>query len=341
MSDRGSETGTSQQKKVAKPRWRTTEYLPEYATGGSETMEKQLLRLHETIKRTFLTYHGCYWADCCFTFETRGTDNQFHRHGHPGPKMKWWPTISEANGLLDYEKFKAYLLNLLPRDSTGKIRVPQCNMKHGVPAPTSPMFRVEESEPEPEPAPVELPVDPVPSKLEALESTVMKITEEKESEKSLIEAQRQTIEALQKENQELKLERETWNERFKGLELVIGSLKTRAVQAESLARTAHSRCDGSRDIENGLLGQIEQLFKEVKSKDSSQDAVSEPEVWLYDQDDASLGKRSQYQLFEAVEDHPKMPHGKVRPSVDEVSRMIGALATKAKLPTKKREIFPK
>ena len=202
------------------------------------------------------------------------------------------------------------------------------------------MFRVEESEPEPEPAPVELPVDPVPSKLEALESTVMKITEEKESEKSVIEALKQTVEALQKENQELKLERETWNERFKGLELVIGSFKTRVVQAESLARTAHSRCDGSRDIENGLLGQIEQLFKEVKSKDSSQDAVSEPEVWLYDQDDARLGKRSQYQLFEAVEDHPRMPHGEVRPSVDQVSRMIGALVTKAKPPAKKREIFP-
>ena len=302
-------------------------------------MEQELLRLHETIKASVLNYHGCYWAECCFTFETRGKKLKFHRHGHPGGKMKWWPTISEANGLLDYEKFKAYLLNLLPRDSTGKIRVPKCNMKHGVPAPTSPRFRVEESEPEPEPAPVELPVDPVPSKLEALESTVMKITEEKESEKSLIETQRQTIEALQKEVRDLKLEKQNWERRLLALEGLAGSYKTNLEEVDRRALLALAKCKGSRMIDNAIIEELGHLKRDMRSRVEDLETAAEETKKLRDQENASLGKRNLYEPWESTKDVSEEPHPTPKLSGKELQKKIEKLAKKNE-PLKKKSVFP-
>ena len=333
-------TGTSQQEKVVEAKWSVTEYRPEYVEKDSEELQTRLEAIYQTIHRSSQHSNTVYWATCCLSFEKRLFGKPAGYLGHiKTARMTVAELFRQNPSITSLETFKTYMLGVLEKTTTeeGLIRMPTINMRHGGEDQEAPVDQtavyLERAEPE---APY---VDQGEIRLEVIEGDLTQITMKTKEQETVIETQRQTIEALQKEVRDLKLEKQNWERRLLALEGLAGSYKTNLEEVDRRALLALAKCKGSRMIDNAIIEELGHLKRDMRSRVEVLETAAEEMKKLRDQENASLGKRNLYEPWESTKDVSEEPHPTPKLSGKELQKKIEKLIKKNE-PPKKKSIFP-
>ena len=332
-------TGTSQRDKEVQAKWAVTDYRPEYTREDSPDLQTRLETLYLTIQQKLKHENPVNWSTCCYSFETRTTTRPAGHLGHTKSKTFSMMRLSTKERITCFETFKTFMLKELKQGITeeGLIRMPTINMRHGGEDQEAPVDQtavyLERAEPE---APY---VDQGEIRLEVIEGDLTQITMKTKEQETVIETQRQTIEALQKEVRDLKLEKQNWERRLLALEGLAGSYKTNLEEVDRRALLALAKCKASRMTDDAIIEELGHLKRDMRSRVEDLETAAEETKKLRDQENASLGKRNLYEPWESTKDVSEEPHPTPKLSGKELQKKIEKLIKKNE-PPKKKSIFP-
>lgn len=169
-----------EEEEKARWRFRTIDYMAEFAPLWSSAFTDRTRLLWEMIQGDKTTKNESNWAQCCSVYERRKLKG---RLGHQKEALIPIGRLLAQERIHTETQLMNYLIRTLPKNADSELLLPQINMRHQLIKKEEPELSTEDLE-DKRTSPLQLKAEETESRLIDLETTVQELTKENKTLKS-------------------------------------------------------------------------------------------------------------------------------------------------------------